>query len=316
MELVICIDIGGTKMAGALVDRHGETIDEMRLPTPARSAEEIAAEAVALVQELLSKTERRERVMAVAIGAPGTVDFEKGVVVFAPNLPLRETALKDILESELDLPVFVDNDANLAALGEAVHGAGKSARHMVLLTLGTGVGGGIILNRQVYRGKGGAAGEIGHMILDCSDRNEKLDLEALASGTALVNWTKRELLQGKASSIRKLAGDSIDRLTGEMIAEAARSGDEVARSGFKEMAYWLGIGLANVANIFNPEMIVIGGGLSTSSDLYLDASRRVMLDSAISPNGEECRVVLAELGNKAGLLGAAALGFEELQRHI
>lgn len=309
MDLALCVDIGGTKTAAGVVDRHGNLLEFLSVPTPSASAEAVVGEAIALAQGLLSRVERRERVVGLSLGAPGTVDFEHGIVVYTPNLPLRNVPIKTLVESELNLPTFVDNDANLAALGEAVYGAGRAAKFIVMLTLGTGIGGGVIIDRRIYRGSFGGAGELGHMFIHSVGPGQAFDLEALASGTALVKRVQEHISAGKGSLIFELSGGSIESITGEAIAKAARLGDELALSAFKETAYWLGIGFANVANIFNPEIIIVGGGMADSSELFLEEARRVMIELAISPNGEQAKLVLAKLGNRAGVLGGAALTF-------
>lgn len=312
MELAIGIDLGGTKIAAAVLDRHGDAHGELSAPTPTASAEEVVAQTIALAQGLLSSLSQREQVVAIGIGAPGTVDFSTGRVIFAPNLPLRDLELKNLLEREMGLPAFVDNDGNLAALGESTFGAGKSARNLIMLTLGTGIGGGIIVDKRLYRGIGGSAGEIGHMILNTPEAGRALDFEALASGSALVGFVRRKLNRGEASQVLDLVGDDPGKITGGAIADAARLGDPISRMAFEEIAHWLGMGLASIANIFNPELILLGGGMIGSADLFLESARKTMITTAISPNGEQAKIALAHLGNRAGLLGAGALAFSSV----
>ncbi|MHB0977726.1 MAG: ROK family protein [Candidatus Aquicultorales bacterium] len=312
MDHVIAIDIGGTKTAAAIVDRHGRLVAEEISPTPVESEAAVVGLAVEMAQRLLTDVKRRQSIGAVSVGAPGTVDADRGIVVYAPNLPLRKTPLRDRVEGELGLPVFVDNDANLAALGEAVYGAGRKSRHMVMLTLGTGIGGGIVIDKKIYRGASGTAGEIGHIFL-CSDGERPRDLEAVASGTALVRAVRDAIAGGAPSSLESSVRSG--ELTGDRIAEAARSGDAVALRAFDEIARWLGIGLATIANIFNPEIIVIGGGMADSADLFLREAGRIMVEMAIDPNGAKAKLAVAALGNRAGLMGGATLAFGSIE-HI
>ncbi len=315
MDIAIAIDVGGTKTAAGLVDRSGALISEITVPTPTASAEAVAAEAVGIAQQLMASTEIRERTVAVGIGIPGTIDLARGIAVFAPNLPIRDFPIRKILEEELGLPVFLDNDANLAALGEAMYGAGRGARHLVVLTLGTGIGSGIVIEGRVYRGSSGSAAELGHMLFPQPDGSIS-DWEYMASGSSLVRRVLEALDAGKTSLALDLAGGRAASITGEIIAQAARKGDDVSLSAFSDLAYWLGIGLANVANIFNPDRIVLGGGMADAADLFLDEARRVMLEKAIPPNGERAELTVAELGPQAALFGGATLAFGGLVPHV
>lgn len=315
MDIAIAIDVGGTKTTAGLVDLSGELIAEITVPTPTASAEAVAAEAVETAQQLIAPVERRERTVAVGIGIPGTIDLARGIAVYAPNLPIREFPFRKILEEELGLPVFLDNDANLAALGEAVYGAGRGARHLVVLTLGTGIGGGIVIEGRVYRGSTGSAAELGHMLFPGED-GKVIDWEYMASGTALVRRVREAVDRGAVSLALDLAGGDASSITGEIVAEAARRGDEVSLAAFRDLAYWLGIGLANIANIINPDRILLGGGMADAADLYIDDARSIMLETAIPPNGQLAELAVAELGSRAALFGGATLAFASLSSHI
>lgn len=288
--MLIGIDLGGTKIAGVLATPEGKIIMDIQVPTEAQKGKKQVIKNIEKAIRLLVQV-NKTKVKAIGIGAPGPILFEKGIVVEAPNLPgWKRVNIKKILEKEFHVPVFVDNDANCAALAEARFGAGKKARHFIYMTVSTGIGGGIIIDRELYRGVNGSAGEFGHMIIDsvgftCGCGNVGC-LEALASGSA----------------VKKRYG--LDALSVEL---AARQGDKKALQVIKTSAHYLAIGIANLVNIFNPELIIIGGGLSNMRELLLDPVRKDFKKYALSLPAKKVKVVRARLGTKAGVLGAVAL---------
>jgi glucokinase len=271
-----------------------------------------------LVREINAAKAVRPQVQAVGLGIPATIDHERGIAVSAVNLPLADLPIRDLVAERVGLPVFVDNDANVAALAEQLYGAGREADDMVLLTVGTGIGGGLVLNGEVYRGATGAGAELGHVVIDingppcqgnCPGRG---CVETMASGTALG---REGLAAAEADPDSVLAamlaeGQQID---GKAVTEAALGGDPTAISLFDLIGTRLGAALVTFANTFEPQVIVVGGGVMAAGDLLLDPARRVLQARALRPMNE-IPVVAAELGPDAGMIGAAAMARIELER--
>jgi len=311
----IGIDIGGTKVAGGLVDVDGHITHRARRDTPHRSkspsvVEDTIVEVVAELMQVVGP----ETVAAVGIGAAGFVAADRATVVFAPHLSWRHEPLQEALHKRIALPIFVDNDANAAAWAEWKFGAAQGETHLMMITLGTGIGGGILIHGQVQRGRFGIAGEFGHMQVvpgghrcECGNRG---CWEQYASGNALVREA-RSLFSANSP----IASDLLDRvegvpgnLTGPLITQAARDGDPTACELLAEIGHWLGVGIANLAAAFDPGTFVIGGGMSAAGDLLL-ASARDTFKRQLTGRGyrPEARIVAAALGNDAGLIGAADL---------
>jgi len=314
-RLAIGIDIGGTKVAGGLVDVGGNITHRARRDTPHRSKSPSVVEdtIVEVVNELMKKV-GSATVVAVGIGAAGFVAADRATVVFAPHLSWRHEPLREALQKRVAMPIFVDNDANAAAWAEWKFGAAQGESHLMVITLGTGIGGGILIDGQVQRGRFGIAGEFGHMQVvpgghrcECGNRG---CWEQYASGNALVREA-RSLFSANSP----IASDLLDRvegdpanLTGPLITQAARDGDLTACELLAEIGNWLGVGIANLAAAFDPGTFVIGGGMSAAGDLLL-ASARETFKRQLTGRGyrPEARIVAAELGNDAGLIGAADL---------
>ncbi len=304
------IDVGGTKIAGGVVDADGRIVEELKVESPAEDVEAIERAIAGLVTELSS----RHDVVGVGVGAAGYVDNTRSRVYFAPNLAWRDIDLKAELEQHVDLPVVIENDANAAAWGEFAFGAGKDVDDFLLVTVGTGVGGGIVLDGHLHRGAFGVAAEIGHMrvvpggvMCGCGNRG---CLESYGSGTALVRAT-REAAQGPSLLARGLidrAGGDPAAIDGPMITAAAQDGDPFAIDQLADLGTWLGEGIASLAAVLDPAKVAIGGGVSEAGDLLVEpirtAFRRQLTGRGHRPVAE---VVLAELGNKAGIIGAADL---------
>jgi glucokinase len=313
--LAIGIDIGGTKVAGGVVDADGKVTHRARRDTPHRSKSPSVVEGtiVEVVAELMQAV-GTGAVVAVGIGAAGFVAADRATVVFAPHLSWRHEPLQEALQKRVAVPIFVDNDANAAVWAEWKFGAAQGQSHVMMITLGTGIGGGILTNGQVQRGRFGIAGEFGHMQVvpgghrcECGNRG---CWEQYASGNALVREA-HSLLSANSPIVSDLL-DRVDgvvgNLTGPLITEAARDGDPTARELLAEVGSWLGVGIANLAAAFDPGMFVIGGGVSAAGDLLLTSARetfkRHLAGRGYRP---EARIVAAQLGNDAGLIGAADL---------
>jgi glucokinase len=311
-KLIFAADLGGTYLRAATVDQKGRIRSRFKQNTPqVKDANAIVQAVVAAVRECQRQV-RDEEISAVSLVVPGTVDVEAGAVVKAPNLPcLNGFRLAAALSSQLELPAILENDANAAAVGEMWRGAGVGCKTIICVTLGTGVGGGIILDGKLWRGVDGAAAEIGHMCVDpfggvactCGSRG---CLEVFASATAIVRMT-REASPRYPESV--LQGNE-DR-TAAMIFDAGQQGDELALEIFRRMGVYLGIGLANLINILNPEMIVIGGGVVNAWDLFEKHMHQQVEERAFPLLAARVKIVRAKCGDDAGLLGAARLALKD-----
>ncbi|NQT29453.1 MAG: ROK family protein [Candidatus Saganbacteria bacterium] len=288
--MIIGIDLGGTKIAGILVTPSGKMLMDVQIPTEAKKGKKKVIDNIKKAIRMLFKSQK-VKIKAIGIGAPGPILHDQGIVIEAPNLPgWKRVNLKQILQKEFRVPVSVDNDANCAALAETWFGAAKFVKDCIYLTVSTGIGGGIVINKKIYRGAIGSAGEFGHMIIDCNGPKcgcgQRGCLEALASGSALK----------KKTGISALA-----------LELAARQGDKKAQEAIAETAHYLAIGVANLVNIFNPEMVIIGGGLSNMRELIINPVKTEFKKYALTLPAKSVKIVRAKLGVKAGVLGAAAL---------
>lgn len=310
-DLIFAADLGGTHLRAAVVGRDGKIHYRLKQPTPqAEKPDGIVHALVDAAREGESQTARLGQISAVSIAVPGTVDFEEGVVVKAPNVPcLDGFRLGAALESELEWPAILENDANAAAAGEMWQGAGRGYRNIVCVTLGTGVGGGIILDGKLWRGADGSAGEIGHLGVDpfdgvpctCGSRG---CLEVYASATAIVRMT-REARPRYPNSMLHTSED----LTSETVYQAGLAGDELSLEVFRRMGVYLGIGLASLVNLLNPEIIIVGGGLADGWELFAQHMHQQVIERAFPLPARRVKITRAECGDDAGLLGAARLAF-------
>ncbi|WP_232675778.1 ROK family glucokinase [Nocardioides sp. R-C-SC26] len=308
MSLTCGIDVGGTKIAGAVVDTAGQILVERRVESPADDAEAVEEAIAGLVHELRAQHD----VTAVGIGAAGYVDAARSVVMFAPNIAWRDEDLRGEVERRLDLPVVVENDANAAAWGEFAFGAGADVEDMLMVTIGTGVGGGIIAGGALFRGGFGAAAEIGHLRVvpdgrPCPCGNDGC-LEQYASGSALVARTRELAEDPAARDLRARAGGDVAAIDGPMVTAAAADGDAFALARVAELATWLGEGIASLVAVLDPAVIVLGGGVAETGALVLDPVRSAF-EGALTGRGHRptAAVRTAVLGNRAGVIGAADL---------
>jgi glucokinase len=307
------VDLGGTKMLVGVLDSERRELYRSRAASEGLAQDALLAE---LERELRAAVEARPAVAAIGLGIPCTIDQDRGVAINAVNLDLADVPLRDLMGERLGLPVFMDNDANVAALAEHRFGAARGTRNAVLLTIGTGIGGGLVLDGVPYRGSTGAGAELGHMVVDldgplcqgtCPGRG---CLEAVASGTALGREA-REAAERSPDSVlgRMLAkGDEID---GVLVTSQALAGDELAREVVATIGRRLGAGLTGLANIFEPDAIVVGGGVMAAGELLLGPAREELRARALPPMNRT-RVLEAELGPDAGMIGAATMALEEL----
>lgn len=308
MTLTCGVDVGGTKIAGAVVDLDGNVLEEHRVESPATDTEAIEDAIAGLVGELAA----RHRIEAVGVGAAGYISASRAQVMFAPNLAWRDVDLKAELEERVDVPVVIENDANAAAWGEFRFGAAADADDLLLVTVGTGVGGGIVWNGELFRGSFGAAAEIGHIRVvpdgrPCGCGNHGC-LEQYGSGSALVKQARAAAHTPEAATLLAAAGGDPEQITGPMITELARAGDAFAVAQLAELGRWLGEGIATLAAVLDPAVVVIGGGVGDAGDLLLEPIRAAFRDQLTAREFRpEAEIRLATLGNRAGMIGAADL---------
>lgn len=317
MISVLGVDIGGTKIAVGPVDAAGAPL-AAPLVEPSRTSDtgSFLAGLEATLRRALSEFAPLGP-QGIGLACAGTVDAERGVVVTSPNLPLIEVPVAEAMRSALGMPIVMENDANAAVLGEAVAGAAIGLRHVVMLTLGTGVGGGLLLEGRIYHGANGGAGELGHMVvqkdgLACPCGSHGC-LEMYVSGSALVRYATARIgdpVQDPDGVLRDLHGQA--GLTGEAVATLARRGYPGAVGAVRELADWLGVGLVSIANAFDPQMIVVGGGVSELGETLLARARDHVRKSAMAPARDRVQIACARLGNAAGMIGAALVAWETL----
>jgi glucokinase len=312
----IGVDLGGTKLLAGAVD-PGLGVHH-RTQRTVTGLDQSALLDVAVDAVLEARESAGEEVAAVGFGIPCLIDQRSGTAVMAVNLPLADIAFADVMAERLGLPVFVDNDGNVAALAEHRAGAARGASEVVMLTIGTGIGGGLILRGEPYRGGVGAGAELGHMVIDmdgprcqgnCPNRG---CVEALASGTALAREARRIATERPDSALaRTLRGGR--ELAGPIVTELAHDGDSAAIEVLKLIGSRLGVAIASLVNIFNPQVVVIGGGVIGAGELLLGPAREVVAQRALRPSRDEVRIVAARFGVEAGMIGAAALAFDGLK---
>jgi glucokinase len=313
---VIGVDLGGTKLLAGAVDPALNV--HHRATRPARGADQAAVLETVLgaVREVRDAIESASgTVEAVGFGIPCMIDQQRGTAVMSIHLPIADLPFRDLMAERLGLPVFVDNDANAAMLAEWRYGAAAGAREAALLTIGTGIGGGLVVGGALQRGSQGAGAELGHMVVkadgppcqgNCPNRG---CLEAMASGGALAREARRIARERPESGLgRALAGRR--EISGPLVTELAHDGDVAAIDALAIIGEWLGVGVCNLVNMLNPDVVVIGGGVIAAGDLLLEPVRAVVAERALSPAREHVRIVPARFGAESGMLGAAALALE------
>jgi glucokinase len=316
-ELVLAVDLGGTKISTALVSpQHRVVARDYRLTLAAEGPQAVVARLIGAVEHILAAHDiTPKQLHGISIAAAGAIDRERGLITLSPNLPgWRDIALRDIVSARFGINTFLINDAKAAALGEHRLGAGRGEDNLIVITLGTGIGGGIIINGKLYYGASGSAGEIGHMTIEaggskCTCGNTGC-WETLASGATMTREAIRRLGLGESSLLNDMVKGRMEDITGEKIEAAARRGDPLAGEIVARTARYLGIGLVNLVNIFNPGMIVIGGGLARMGDILLEPARRLVGERAFRQASSAVRIVPAQIGPEAGILGAAVFARE------
>jgi len=312
-KCVIGVDLGGTKVIAGVLDEQLRVHQRVQRPAPAGEQAQVLDAVLDAVAEV--RAGAPGEISAVGFGIPCLIDQQRGKAVMAVNLPLADLDFRAVMSERLGLPAFVDNDANVAALAEHRAGAMRGADHAVMLTICTGIGGGLILSGELYRGAHGAAAELGHMVIDehgppcqgnCPNRG---CLETLASGTALTREARKAASERPESDLgRSLAAGR--EITGGLVTELAHDGAGQAREVIELIGTRLGVGIVNLVNMLNLEVIVVGGGVIAAGDLLLDPARKVLAERGLRPSREQARIVRAHFGAEAGMIGAAALALE------
>ncbi|HXR60676.1 MAG TPA: ROK family protein [Solirubrobacterales bacterium] len=310
----IGVDLGGTKLLVGVLSET-QPLYEQREGSKGQTEDELVE---LLIREIEEARDTRPDVAAIGLGIPATIDHERGLAVSAVNLPLKNLPIRDIVGERTGLPVFVDNDGNVAALAEYLYGAARGMPHIVMLTVGTGIGGGLILGGEIYRGSTGAGAELGHIVIqadgppcqgNCPNHG---CVESLASGTALGR-EGRAVAESTADSALGKALAEGKEIDGRVVTEAALAGDATAIGVFELVGGRLGVACSSLANIFQPNAIVVGGGVIAAGDLLLEPARREIRERALDPMNRT-PILEATLGNDAGMIGAAALARTELAK--
>jgi glucokinase len=316
-QFIVGIDLGGTNIAAGAMPTDGTREIAMRMVSThaEEGAEAVVARIGDLIEDVIAQTivetgAARSDFLGVGIGSPGPLDRAKGLVIVTPNLGWRDFPLRDEVSKRVGLPATLDNDANCATLGEWWCGAAKGGRNVVGLTIGTGIGGGLILDGKLYHGASDAAGEIGHTTIDSTGRRCKCGnygcLEAYTSGPAIAERA-RESLEGDGDSILpSMVNGDLKKITAQTVFDACKRGDRTALEVVRDTAHFLGVGVSNLINIFNPDTFVIAGGVTQAGDLLFDPLRAEVRRRAFKPSVEACRIVPGSLPLSAGVVGAVA----------
>ena len=309
-KYVVGVDLGGTKIYTALVDLEGNIIKEKTVETLAHEGEQaVVGRIVDTINYVIDGTDKN-LIKSIGIGSPGPLDVKNGIIIENSNLPFKNFAIVKTIKETYDLPTYLDNDANVATLGEFMFGAGKGTENMVFITASTGIGGGAVLNGKLFRGSTGNALEVGHMTVAtegprCGCGNLGC-AEALGSGTAIGKRAKEAVLSNVVTSLK-----NYENVTAKEVFKEAANGDRVAKNILNTSLTYLGIAVANTITNFDPEKVVVGGGVVNGGDIVIETIRNVVEERCMAAFVENCTIEKAVLGGKAGVLGAAALAITE-----
>ena len=319
MRFVLGIDIGGTNLVVGSVAEDGSALHALDSePTHAEAGQtDVLDRLITLAQRTIERTRKEVRgadIIGVGVGAPGPLDTKRGIVLLTPNLGWVNLPLRQIIHERLGLPAALDNDANCAVLGEWWMGAARGTRNAIGITIGTGIGGGIIVDGKLYHGASDCAGEIGHTTIDTEGRRGKCGnygcLEAYASGPNIAMRAVEELKAGAVSRLADYVGGDLRQVTAQTVYQAAHDGDQLALEVVNDTAKFLGVGIANLLNVFNPEVVVVCGGVTLAGDRLFDPLRREVARRAFKPAVSVCRIIPCELSGTAGVYGAAKVYLE------
>ena len=309
-KYVVGVDLGGTKIYTALVDLDGNIIKEKTVETLAHEGEQAVLGRIIDTIDYVTEGTDKNLIKSIGIGSPGPLDVKNGIIIENSNLPFKNFAIVKTIKEKYDLPTYLDNDANVATLGEFMFGAGKGTENMVFITASTGIGGGAVLNGKLFRGATGNALEVGHMTVStegprCGCGNLGC-VEALGSGTAIGKRAKEAVSTNVTTSLK-----NYDNVTAKEVFKEAANGDRVAKNILNTSLTYLGIAVANTITNFDPEKVVVGGGVVNGGDIVIDTIRNVVEERCMAAFVENCTIEKAVLGGKAGVLGAAALAITE-----
>lgn len=309
-KYVVGVDLGGTKIYTALVDLDGNIIKEKTVETLAHEGEQAVKGRIIDTIDYVTEGTDKNLIKSIGIGSPGPLDVKNGIIIENSNLPFKNFAIVKTIKEKYDLPTYLDNDANVATLGEFMFGAGKGTENMVFITASTGIGGGAVLNGKLFRGATGNALEVGHMTVStegprCGCGNLGC-AEALGSGTAIGKRAKEAVSTNVTTSLK-----NYDNVTAKEVFKEAANGDRVAKNILNTSLTYLGIAVANTITNFDPEKVVVGGGVVNGGDIVIDTIRNVVEERCMAAFVENCTIEKAVLGGKAGVLGAAALAITE-----
>lgn len=320
-EIILAVDLGGTNVRIGTVNLEGKILHKITFPTEAsRGRERVMKDILSRIREVMVIfPEEKFEVIGGGFGIPGAIELDKGIVAQSPNLPVLDGFdIRSWLQGRLRMPIFIDNDANAFSLGEAWLGAARGVKEFCCLTLGTGVGGGIVLDGDIWHGTEGKAGEIGHMVIDvdgppcqCGSRG---CLEVFASGSAIRRMAVEAIERDEKTDLVERCGGEIKGISAKTVYESARGGDHLSRRVFQRMGMYLGVGLVNLANLLDVEMMLIGGRVSEAWDLFIEPAREELEKRTVGSMGKGVRVERARCGDDAGILGAAYLVKRGLER--
>jgi glucokinase len=320
VRFVLGIDIGGTNLVvGSVAEDGSAMVASASEPTHSEAgATDVVDRLVGLAERAIATTRREApgaEILGVGVGAPGPLDTKLGIVLLTPNLGWVNMPLRQLIHDRLGLPAALDNDANCAVLGEWWVGAARGARHAIGITIGTGIGGGLIVDGRLYHGASDVAGEIGHTTIDTEGRRCKCGnygcLEAYASGPNIALRAVEEMEAGAESRLRALVGGDLRKVTAQTVYQAAADGDELALEVVNDTAKFLGVGIGNLLNVFNPDLVVVCGGVTLAGDHLFEPLRREVARRAFKPAVSACRIVPGELAGTAGVYGAAKIFLDQ-----
>ncbi len=319
-DYVVGVDMGGTKILAAVINGEGKVVSQSKTATKAKKAPDKVINRIArCIREAIDRAElETSQIRAMGVGSPGPLDPETGIIIFAPNLGWSNVPLKAKLEADLGIPTFVDNDVNVGTLGESALGAGQGVKNIVGIFVGTGIGGGIILDGKLFHGASKTAGEVGHIIVKANGPRCGCGafgcLEAVASRTAITRRLQKAILKkGKKSILPKLNGGKLDLIRSRALAEAVERGDKLTIKVMQQAGKYLGIGVASIVHFLNPEMIVLGGGvIEAMGESFLELICQATAEYALPTTMEGVQIVMAKLGDNAGVIGASVLARQNL----
>lgn len=315
---VVGIDLGTLNTIAAVVDLEGKIVERVEHPTNGeKNRDDVIERVKAAIHEVISASNLNlQKIAGIGLAVPGLVASKKGMILFIPNFGWKDTPLREILEEEFHTPIFIDNNANAMALSEAQFGIGRGVKNFICINIGIGIGSGVIINREIYRGETECTGEIGHTTVDyngpkCNCGNNGC-LEVMAAGPAIARRAVKAIREGRKTVITELVEDNLNQITAAVVARAANQGDRLAREIMEKTGEYLGTGIANIINLFNPQMVIIGGGVAQAGSLIFDPLKRTMKKRAFSVPAKVVKIATPSLGRDCTVIGAASLVLKEI----